>query len=246
MTDNKPLSNNIDEPVAEEIFSEANRIMFNNLTKLPHANGNLPRTEDERKAIIVRAAKAYEAYLDALCFDWRIDPNSANTPMRVAKAFVNEIASGCYSEPPRITAFENVDKYTGMVFQGGIPVKSLCSHHHLPFVGKAHVAYIPSPDGKVIGLSKLNRIVEFYARRPQIQEGLTSQIHKAINNTCEGNIGVAVMISATHTCACLRGVNHDGACMKTSDLSGAFLEKAPVREEFYSFVRDMANSRYIG
>ena len=214
--------------------------------KIPAANGNVECTEAERQQIIADAAKAYAAYLDALRFDWRSDPNSKDTPTRVAKAFVNEIASGCYSKPPKVTSFDNTEFYDGMVFQGGIPVKSLCSHHHLPFVGKAHVAYIPALNGQVIGLSKLNRIVEFYARRPQIQEGLTAQIFKAIDETCKENMGVAVMISATHTCACLRGVNHDGACMKTSKLSGAFMDKAAAREEFYAFVKDMPNSHYIG
>lgn len=217
-----------------------------NFIKLPHANGNHARTPEEKQQIIEKAAKAYEAYLDALGFDWRNDPNSTNTPMRVAKAFVHDLAAGCYDFEPKITAFDNVDKYDGMVFQGGIPVKSMCSHHHLPFVGVAHVAYLPSVKGKVIGLSKLNRLVEFYARRPQIQEGLTAQIHAAINNVCRRNSGVAVMISATHTCACLRGVKHDGCAMKTSKLSGDFMKDAAVREEFYSFIRDMQNSRYIG
>ena len=128
------------------------------------------------------------------------------------------------------------DGYDGMVFQGGIPVKSLCSHHHLAFTGVAHVAYIPSLEGRVIGLSKLNRIVEFYARRPQIQEGLTMQIHKAISDVCEKNLGVAVMVSATHTCACNRGVRHDGCEMNTSKLSGDFLVDPAVRAEFYQFI----------
>ena len=134
------------------------------------------------------------------------------------------------------------DPNDGMVFQGGIPVKSFCSHHHLPFSGRAHVAYIPSPSGKVIGLSKLNRIVEHYARRPQIQEGLTIQIHKAIDEICEGNKGVAVMISATHTCACLRGIKHDGCEMKTSRLSSDFLDDGATRNEFYQFVSDWRGS----
>jgi GTP cyclohydrolase I len=129
-----------------------------------------------------------------------------------------------------------------MVFQGGIPVKSMCSHHHLAFTGRAHVAYIPSSDGRVIGLSKLNRIVEFYARRPQIQEGLTVQIHDAINEVCEKNKGVAVVISATHTCACLRGVKHDGCEMKTSKLSGDFLDDPATRAEFYNFIADIKKS----
>jgi GTP cyclohydrolase I len=206
---------------------------------LPVANGNHPRTDKEKQAIITRAAKAYEKYLDALGFDWRNDPNSANTPTRVAKAFVNDIASGCYNEPPSVTAFPS-DGYDGVVSQCNIPVKSICSHHHLAFTGVAHVAYIPSVNGKVIGLSKLNRIVEFYARRPQIQEGLTMQIHQAIDMVCEGNKGVAVVVKAQHTCACHRGVKHDGCYMITSKLSGDFMSDEKTRTEFYKFI-DMAS-----
>ena len=98
--------------------------------KLQFANGNRPRTLEEKNIIIEQAAKAYEAYLDALGFDWRNDPNSAGTPMRVAKAFVNDLASGCYCEPPKITTFDNVDQYDGIVCQNNIDVVSLCSHHH--------------------------------------------------------------------------------------------------------------------
>ncbi len=209
------------------------------LVKLPQANDNNPRTEKEKQHIIKRAAKAYEKYLDALGFDWRQDPNSANTPMRVAKAFVNDIASGCYNLPPSITAFPS-DGYDGIIAQCNIPVKSLCSHHHLAFTGVAHVAYIPSKEGKVIGLSKLNRIVEFYARRPQIQEGLSIQIHNAIDKVCEGNRGVAVVLKAQHTCACHRGVKHEGCYMITSKLSGDFMDDDKTRSEFYKFI-DMAS-----
>lgn len=208
------------------------------ITKLPTANGNMPLTDDEKAKVIEDATFAYEKFLDALRIDWRNDPNSDNTPRRVAKAYVHDLAAGCYNDLPNVTAFPS-DGYDGMVFQGGIPVKSLCSHHHLAFTGKAHVAYIPSKNGKVIGLSKLNRIVEHYARRPQIQEGLTVQIHDAINEICEGNKGVAVMLSATHTCACLRGVKHDGCEMKTSKLSGDFMSDAATRNEFYQFVANM-------
>lgn len=209
------------------------------IVMLPQANGNKPRTEREKQAIIKRAAKAYEKYLDALGFDWRNDPNSSNTPMRVAKAFVNDIAVGCYVEPPTVTAFPS-DGYDGIIAQCNIPVKSLCSHHHLAFTGVAHVAYIPSSEGKVIGLSKLNRIVEFYARRPQIQESMTRQIALAIDTVCEGNRGVAVVIKAQHTCACLRGVKHEGCYMVTSKLSGDFMDDDKTRSEFYKFI-DMSS-----
>ncbi len=132
---------------------------MSNKKKLTHANQNIPHTDDEIGDLIDRGAKAYEAYLDALGFDWRNDPNSADTPRRVAKAFVTDLAMGCYTEPPKITVFDNVDKYDGVVCQNNIKVVSMCSHHHAPFMGYAHVAYIPSKSGKVIGLSKLNRIL---------------------------------------------------------------------------------------
>lgn len=210
------------------------------IKKFKKANENIPQTSGELQDIIDKAAIAYEAFMDALKFDWRSDPHSQDTPRRVAKSFVNDLIRGCYEEAPKVTAFNNTEHYDGMVFQGGIPVKSLCSHHHLPFTGKAYVAYIPLKDGKVIGLSKLNRIVEFYSRRPQVQESLTMQIHDAIAKTCDNSLGVAVMISATHTCACLRGIKHDGCEMKTSKLSGVFLDNNNLsRNEFYQFIADM-------
>ncbi len=209
------------------------------MSKLKYANGNQPLTEKEKELIIRDAAEKYGMFLTSLGFDWKNDPNSSDTPMRVAKAFVNDLAKGVYSNPPRITVFDNVDKYDGMVFQGNIKLHSLCSHHHLPFIGNAHVAYLPSVDGKVIGLSKLNRIVEFYARRPQVQENLTMQIHDHIHKECTQNIGVAVMIEANHMCACVRGVKHD-ATMKTAKLSGEIMNyKSNARQEFYNFIRDL-------
>lgn len=204
--------------------------------KLSHANHNNPQTPMETEELIKNGAKAYEAYLDALGFDWRNDPNSAETPHRVAKAFVTDLAMGCYTAPPKVTAFANVDGYDGMVCQNNIKVVSMCSHHHAPFMGYAHVAYIPSKTGKVVGLSKLNRIVDWFSRRPQVQENLTMQIHEHIGMVCEKNKGVAVMIEAKHTCCSNRGIKHDSV-MRTARMSGAFLdEQDQSRAEFYKFV----------
>ena len=208
------------------------------MNRLKHANGNRPLTDEEKLSMIEEAAIHYGNYMTALGFDWSVDPNSAETPIRVAKAFVNDLASGVYNESPKITAFDNVDGYDGIVFQGNITLHSFCSHHHLPFIGHAHVAYLPTPNGKVIGLSKLNRIVEFYARRPQVQENLTMQVHDHIHDVCEENIGVAVSIEADHMCACVRGVKHNST-MKTAKLSGAFKKTARAKEEFYNFIRDL-------
>ena len=208
------------------------------MSKLKHANGNKVLSLSDQQNMIREAAKHYGRYMTALGFDWKNDPNSSDTPMRVAKAFVTDLAHGCYNHEPKITAFDNVDEYDGMVFQGNIKVNSFCSHHHLPFIGQAHVAYLPSMDGKIIGLSKLNRIVEFYSRRPQVQETRTMQIHKHIERVCENTLGVGVMVEANHMCACVRGVKHD-ATMKTAKLSNAFKDVDRVREEFYNFIRDL-------
>jgi GTP cyclohydrolase I len=124
-----------------------------------------------------------------------------------------------------------------MVFEGGIPLTSMCSHHHQTIMGRVHVAYIPGTDSKVIGLSKLNRLVEHFGRRGAIQEQLTVAIHNAITTIINDNKGVAVMIEATHNCVQCRGVKHGGASMKTSKLTGAFRDDDATRAEFYEFVK---------
>ena len=206
---------------------------------LKEANGNIPRTEKEKELMIQNAAIAYAGFLTALGFDWQQDENSRNTPHRVAKAWVNDLIKGTNTIPPKITTFP-ANNYDGLVFQGNIDVVSLCSHHNLSFVGKAHIAYIPGT--KVIGLSKLNRIVDWFSRRPQIQEGLTMQIHSYINEICEENKGVAVLIEAQHSCCSHRGIGHKST-MKTAKLSGAFIDnQEKAREEFYRFVADLKTS----
>lgn len=211
-------------------------------TILKYANDNNPLSEAQKQRMIKKAAKAYEKFMDALGIDWQQDPNSEDTPNRVAKSFVNDLMEGCYNEPPKITTFENDSNYDGMVFNGNIDVKSFCSHHHLPFIGVAHVAYIPARDGKIIGLSKMNRAVEFFSRRPQVQEALTMQIHQFLNEIIEGNNGVAVVIEAKHMCACVRGVKHDSTMM-TSKVSGRFQEDPATREEFYDFISRLRDAK---
>lgn len=195
-------------------------------------------TDQEREQKINDATVAYARFMDHILPGWDNDPNSQDTPHRVAKMYINELYSGLYSPEPKITVFENIDAYDGIVFQGDIEVKSQCSHHHMPFFGKAYVAYIPGKSNKIIGLSKLNRIVEFFSRRPQVQENLTMQIHDFLNNILVDSPGVAVMIKAKHTCVSHRGIRQSSV-MKTSKLSGVFLEKSnDVRDEFYKFVKD--------
>lgn len=182
------------------------------------------------------AAEHYAAFMDVTLPGWRTDPNAIDTPMRVSKAFINELCKTIHdTDGLTITSFDNVEKYDGIVLQSNIPVKSLCSHHHQNITGIAHVAYIPSEIGKIIGLSKLNRIVEYYSRKPQVQENLTMEIHNKVNEICKGNTGVAVIVKAKHACCSHRGVNHDSD-MQTVKLSGAFMEESKARTELYQLV----------
>lgn len=205
------------------------------LAGMGFANGKAPGypfTEKEKCAMIDEAAEAYGKFLDALKCDWRNDPNSADTPRRVAKAYIQDLWRGRYELMDTVTAFPS-DGYDGLVQESNIPVTSMCSHHHQTIKGNVSVAYIPGKAGKVVGLSKLNRIVEYFSRRGAIQEQLTVAIHHAIDKICEGNQGVAVMVNATHNCVCCRGVKHQGASMQTAKLSGCFLTEDSARAEFY-------------
>jgi len=205
------------------------------IAKMGFANGvaaDYPLTDKEKQLMIMDAADAFGKFLDALKCDWRNDPNSDNTPKRVAKAYVNDLWAGRYQAPPSITGFPS-DGYDGIVQESNIPLTSMCSHHHQTIQGVVSIAYIASETGTVVGLSKLNRIVEYFGRRGAIQEQLTVAIHNAVDQICTGNKGVAVMVSATHNCVSCRGVGHAGASMQTAKLTGSFLEEDSCRAEFY-------------
>ena len=194
--------------------------------KQGYANGiapGFPFTEKEKWSMVDEAAEAYGKFLDALQCDWRNDPNSADTPRRVAKAYVFDLWKGRYDAMSDITSFPS-DGYDGIVLEKDIPLISQCSHHHQTIMGVVHIAYIPGPEGNVVGLSKLNRIVDHFGRRGAIQEQLTMAIHNAIDKICEGNVGVMVMVKATHNCVSCRGVKHQGASMMTSEVSGVFAD----------------------
>lgn len=183
----------------------------------------------------LKAQKFFKKFLEALGYDVENDPNLVDTPKRVTKMYMDEICKGTYQPCPQITVFPNTSDYDGIVFEGGITLKSLCSHHFAFIKGKTYVAYIPG--SKIIGLSKLNRIVDWFARRPQLQERLTSQIHNYLDNLLEGNKGVAVLIEAEHSCVQMRGVENENSYTTTCKLSGAFLDnKDKSRDEFYRMV----------
>ena len=161
------------------------------------------------------------------------DDSLKGTPKRIAKMYVQEIFSGLNpANKPVPTLFENPYQYNEMLVEKNISVFSNCEHHFVPIVGKAHVAYISN--GKVIGLSKLNRIVKYFSQRPQVQERLTIQIAEEIK-AIMGTQDVAVLIDASHHCVSSRGIRDAGSTTITSSFSGKFKEK-DTKNEFLSHI----------
>jgi len=205
-----------------------------------YANGvapGFPFTEKEKLSMVKEAEKAFGKFLDALKVDWRNDPNSMETPHRVAKAYVYDLFAGRYDNFTEITSFPS-DGYDGVVIERNIPVTSMCSHHHQTIKGVVHIGYVAGANGQVIGLSKLNRIVEHFGRRGAIQEQLTTAIHQAVDKVTEGNKGVIVTVVATHNCVSCRGIKHEGASMVTTKASGVFMENSNLaRKEFFDSIK---------
>ena len=163
-----------------------------------------------------------------------IDPEAVeNTPDRVARAY-SELFAGYQGDPAEILSRVFEDPHDEMVIVAGIPMFSMCEHHMLPFIGEVHIGYIP--DGYLLGISKMARLVEIYARRLQLQERLTSQIADSIMKHVKPK-GVAVVVNAEHTCMTMRGVNKPGARTTTSAMRGLFKEDAKSRSEFLELIK---------
>lgn len=199
-------------------------------TNTPLRAGAFDQSDEEKMKTI---EAHFRVIMDTLGLDMT-DDSLQDTPKRVAKMFVKEIFSGLNPDnKPDISLFENKYGYSQMLLERDIKVHSFCEHHFLPIYGKAHVAYIAN--GNVIGLSKLNRIVEYYARRPQVQERLTIQIAEELK-TALGTEDVAVCIDARHMCVQARGIQHEASSTATYEFSGKFLEDN-LRKEFLQAIK---------
>lgn len=186
---------------------------------------------DKEKMEII--AHHFAAIMDTLGMDLT-DDSLQDTPKRVAKMFVQEIFQGLNpANKPEISAFENSYDYNRMLVEKNITVKTFCEHHFLPITGKAHVGYVSS--GKVIGLSKLNRIVDYFARRPQVQERMTKQILLALQEALD-TMDVIIVVDAKHMCVSHRGIQHDDSATLTLEYSGCF-ENAETRREFLDYLK---------
>jgi GTP cyclohydrolase I len=195
----------------------------------PMRAGAFDQTEDEKIAAI---QEKFAEIMDILGLDLT-DDSLKGTPKRVAKMYVKEIFNGLNpANKPQMALFENKYKYNEMLVEKNISFYSNCEHHFVPIMGKAHVAYISS--GKVVGLSKLNRLVDYFAKRPQVQERLTMQIAKELQKDL-GTDDVAVLIDAKHLCVASRGVEDDTSSTITAFYGGKFKDDK-VKEEFLRYL----------
>ena len=188
------------------------------------------KKSNEEKIVII--ADHVRGILDTLGMDLS-DDSLQGTPMRVAKLFVNEAFGGLHPDrKPSMSTFENSYRYNEMLVEKNIVVYSTCEHHLLPIVGRAHVAYISN--GKVVGLSKMNRIVDYYAKRPQVQERLTRQVVQALQETL-GTKDVACVIDAKHLCVNSRGIRDIESSTVTAEFGGAF-QNEEKKQEFLNYI----------
>ena len=193
--------------------------------------------EDHRPAArdgerVARLAERVREVLVELGLDLN-DPNLDTTHERVARMYLEMFRGLDQGTKPKVTTFPNDENYRAMVMEKDIPFYSMCSHHLVPFYGHAHIAYVPGD--KILGLSKFARILEFYAKRPQLQERLTEQVVSFLEDELRPR-GAMVVIEARHLCVEMRGVEKSGAMTVTSALRGIFHER-PIREEFLDLLK---------
>jgi GTP cyclohydrolase I len=192
----------------------------------------LAELDGEQQGKLATIAHHVRGILTALGLDLN-DPNLAETDLRVAKMYIEMFGGLAEGAEPKVTTFPNEEGYSHMVMEKQIPFYSMCAHHLVPFYGHAHIAYIPRE--RILGLSKFARILEFYAKRPQLQERLTEQVVTYLEQKLQP-LGAMVVIEARHLCVEMRGVKKPGALTVTSALRGIFHQK-PVREEFLDLLR---------
>ncbi len=200
--------------------------MQSTIEAIPFVKNNAPLAASEQIAVIEHH---FRKIMLALGLNVE-DDSLKDTPLRVAKMFVNESFMGLNPlNEPSVTLFENKFRYNEIVLERDIPLYSYCEHHFVPIIGKAHIAYISK--GQVIGLSKLNRIVHYYSKRPQVQERLTVQVAEHLKAVMDIE-DVAVVVEAEHLCVAARGVNDTGCSTLTTSMHGQFHTEARSRQLF--------------
>ncbi len=202
-----------------------------------HANDNISAflKPGELDALVDEVANKMQGVLESLVIDTKNDHNTKNTRRRVAKMFINEVFSGRYMEQPSLTKFPNVSALNELMIIGPITVRSACSHHLCPIMGRVWIGVLPSKASALIGLSKYSRLTEWVMCRPQIQEEAVVELADMLENKIKP-IGLAIVMDADHFCMQWRGVKDRDSKMVNSVMRGAFLKDSSLRREFLSLI----------
>ena len=209
-----------------------NIIDFAHLAPLANQDTDTPLTAEQKGEMIAAATAKVGELLDVLRIGHRHDPNTCDTPRRVAKMYVEELLAGRFDAPPRLTAFDCSESLEELIVTGPIDVRSTCAHHLMPIYGSAIIGVVPAADGRIIGLSKYDRVVHHFSRRFQVQEELVNQIGNFLVERTAPR-GLAVRIKAVHMCKTHRGVlaSHDSQ-MVSSFYFGDLRTDPRLRAEF--------------
>ena len=202
-----------------------------------HANDNIAKfiQPGELEGLVDEVAEKMQAVLESLVIDTESDHNTKNTSRRVAKMFVQEVFNGRYVEQPTLTKFPNVSRLNELMIIGPITVRSACSHHLCPIMGRIWIGVLPSKESALIGLSKYSRLTEWVMCRPQIQEEAVVELADMLEKKIKP-IGVAIVMDADHFCMQWRGVKDRDSKMVNSVMRGAFLKDSNLRREFLSLL----------
>ena len=202
-----------------------------------HANDNISEflEEGELDALLDEVAGKMEGVLESLVIDTRSDHNTRDTARRVAKMYLTEVFRGRYAAVPPVTEFPNAEYLNELMIVGPITVRSACSHHFCPIMGRLWIGILPNEHSNLIGLSKYSRLTEWIMSRPQIQEEAITQIADLLMNKVTPD-GLAVVMEADHFCMHWRGVKDTATKMINSVMRGSFLKNAALRREFLSLV----------
>ncbi len=203
-----------------------------------NANDNIAAylQEGELDALRDEVAQRMQGVLSALVIDTARDHNTADTARRVAKMFVDEVFSGRFRPPPEVTSFPNVSRLNELMIVGPIAVRSACSHHLCPIMGRVWIGVLPNADSDLIGLSKYARLADWIMSRPQIQEEAVVMLADELESRIRPD-GLAVVMEADHFCVHWRGVKDDQSVMTNSVMRGAFLANADLRREFLALMK---------
>jgi GTP cyclohydrolase I len=221
-----------------ETVSARIRSRIRDAGKRAYANDNIAQFiagPDELKSLEDEVAHSMQSLLEALVIDTQNDHNTRGTARRVARMFLHEVFKGRYHHRPALTEFPNVEHLNELMIVGPIAVRSACSHHFVPIIGKLWVGVLPNEDSNLIGLSKFSRVADWVMSRPQIQEEAIMQLADLLEQTLRPD-GIAIVLEADHLCTQWRGVK-DNSHMTNSVMRGAFLQNPQSRQEFLDLVR---------